>query len=303
MSDPSPVQPRPPPPPRRTLPAGTRVPALNTPLAPLRRHVTETARRHWLAQPPSPRPARAPAPSGHVRAESRDFREPVRKGHKQTNPGPHGGAGPGRAGLRPPLSAVSEGLGGSAGRWGDAGQREGRGSGAAGGPVGGGGAAGQGAAGREGERAGGVCSAGEGSGTGMVPAAPPLRSAAGGVWLPGPRESSGARGVSGPGAGLWGPGPGRRRGEGAAGTERGLSRELSALSPPASARQERPVPLQGKRVSQRAPGRGKRRPAGGARPLWVCGRRGCPGRDRRARQLLHSSAFRARSHLLPLRPV
>lgn len=77
-----------------------------------------TAHCYWTAQRTFPRPPRVPAPSGHVRVESRDFREPVRKGHKQTNPGPHGGAGPGRAGLWPPLSAVSQGLGAAAGLWG-----------------------------------------------------------------------------------------------------------------------------------------------------------------------------------------
>lgn len=144
-----------------------------------------------------------------MRVESRDFREPVRKGHKQTNPGPHGGAGPGRAGLRPPLSAVSQGPGGTAGLRGAARHRGRRGSGGPGGPAGGGGAAGQGAAGREGERDRGVRLAAGGSGTGMVPAAPPLRSPARGVWLPGPREkqqrcAGGVRsrsGALGPGAG------------------------------------------------------------------------------------------------------
>lgn len=57
----------------------------------------------------------------------------------------------------------------------------------------------------------------------------------------------------------------RGRGErGCEGTERGLGSELSASLPP-SVHQERPVPIRGKRVSRRAPGKRKRRPAGGDR--------------------------------------
>lgn len=70
--------------------------ALNTPRAPLRRHVTGEAPAgaaphwptgRWLAigwRRFPPLPSRPPFP--REGGESRDFREPVRKGHKQNKP-------------------------------------------------------------------------------------------------------------------------------------------------------------------------------------------------------------------------
>lgn len=59
-----------------------------------------------------------------------------------------------------------------------------------------------------------------------------------------------------------------------------LSPELSA-SPLTSVCRERPVPLQGRQISQRV--LGKRRPVGGDRSCWLCGWRGClAARDRGA---------------------
>lgn len=81
--------------------------ALNTPRAPLRRHVTGEATAgaapHWSAgcwlaigwrrfPPPVSRP-----PFPREGGESRDFREPVRKGHKQNKPRSRM-EGPGRSG-------------------------------------------------------------------------------------------------------------------------------------------------------------------------------------------------------------